>query len=561
MAKKSAKFILSIGDEGGILTYMQGKEVVRRLFAASSNYSDTRGFVELLGSDSSAPVYMLVDVMDQSYIQHTLPPVSPFTINNLIKRKMERDFSANDLKGALQIGREKEGRKDWKYLFVTLSQSQHLQSWLDMVMEQPNRFVGIYLLPVEAESFILRLREAVTGEKAGKKKKGGDSGTPDWQLLVAHNKVGGFRQVVLRGGKLIFARLAQPVGDNQPEVIAGNIEQEISVTIEYLKRLGYSDDQGMNVFVITSEAIKQSIDAENVQATSTYTMTPHDAALRMGFEAVTEPQDQFADVLMAASFATAKKHLLKLQTPNQENLSKLYTGIKAVKWGGIGITAAAVLAAGYYAFLIPQTSGEIEKFEQQTRMAEQELEEVKEQEKSLPDNLDKMTDLVALHQQLNNLGIQPLAALEHFSQSREGYTVMLSNVDWSVTNTIVSGAAQNTRGGNPDEENAETMELTLEMDMYGTEVGTQRFDEMVEEYTKKLEAAFAGYTVELTSDRPGMQDKTTDFVLGEDEIDPILEMPFYPLTFDISGAGPAETEGEQADGAVGTTPGAEMQPW
>lgn len=539
MAKKSGKFILNIGDEGGILTYMQGKKVVRRLYAPTANYSDTGSFIELLQSDPKASISMLVDVMDQSYVQHSLPPVSSFSVNNLIKRKMERDFAEDDLKGALQLGREKEGRRDWKYLFVTLSRTPQINSWLDMVMEQPNHFVGIYLLPVEAENFIVRLSTGIKGKEKKAKKTELAPAASQWQLLVAHNKVGGFRQVVLRNGKLIFARLAQPIGDNQPEVVAGNIEQEISVTIEYLKRLGYNDEQGMDVYVIASELIKNAIDSNNINVADVHLLSPHEAALKIGLQEATEPNDQFADVLLAAAFNTAKKHTLKLQTKEQAKLNQLYSSLLGVKVGGALISVAAIVAAVYYALAIPSAKDDIERYENQTRIAEQKLAEVKEQEKSLPDDLEKMTDLVALHQQLNDLGMQPTTTLQQFAGSLRGYDVFLQKVDWEVTNTVLSessGGGSSSRGrGNAANQGAETLNMKMTLHMYGTEVGSQQFDDKIGRYLEELKKIFAGYEVVLTSERPNAQQEAT-FALGNVE-DPILKEPYFELEIDIKGTG------------------------
>lgn len=538
MAKKSGKFILNIGDEGGILTYMQGKKVVRRLYAPTANYSDTGSFIELLQSDPKAPISMLVDVMDQSYVQHSLPPVSSFSVNNLIKRKMERDFAEDDLKGALQLGREKEGRRDWKYLFVTLSRTPQINSWLDMVIEQPNHFVGIYLLPVEAENFMVRLRTGIKGKEKKAKKTDLTPAASQWQLLVAHNKVGGFRQVVLRNGKLIFARLAQPIGDNQPEVVAGNIEQEISVTIEYLKRLGYNDEQGMDVYVIASEFIKNAIDSNNINVADVHLLSPHEAALKIGLQEATEPNDQFADVLLAAAFNTAKKHTLKLQTKEQAKLNQLYASLLGVKAGGALISVAAIVAAVYYALAIPAAKDDIERYQNQTRIAEQKLAEVKEQEKSLPDDLEKMTDLVALHQQLNDLGMQPTGTLQQFAGSLRGYDVFLQKVDWEVANTVLSESTggSSSRGraaaGNDD---AETLTMKMTLHMYGTEVGSQQFDDKIGRYLEELQKIFAGYEVVLNSERPNAQQEAT-FELGNVE-DPILKEPYFELEIEIKGTG------------------------
>jgi hypothetical protein len=552
MAKQKGKFILSVGDEGGILTYVHGKTVERRFFAPTPNYSDTKGFLDALQADPDAPITMLIDVMDQSYVQQSLPPVSAFSVNNLIKRKMERDFAAEDLKGALQIGREKEGRRDWKYLFVTLSRSPQLEAWLNLVMELSNPFTGIYLLPVEAENFIHRLHTGITGE-TGKKKNPAEIRS-QWQLLVAHNKVGGFRQVVLKNGKLIFARLAQPIGDNQPEVIAGNIEQEISVTTEYLKRLGYADDQGMDVYVIASEPIKASIDASNINATSAYVMSPHEAALKIGLDQVTDVNDQFADVLLAAVFATSKKHLLRLQTPELEKLNKLYSGIMAAKAGGALLTLAALGAIGYYGYLVPGAKTEIEDYQNQIGTAEEKLLQVKEQEKKLPDDLERMTDLVAIHQLLTNMGLNPLETLRTLEAAFEGGNqILLTDIKWSVEKTLISategasGAATPRRRNAPASNtaapaNQEIMTLLLSLDMYGTEVGSQVFNGRIDAFTNELREKFPGFTVSLTSERPGNIDKTAAFAVGQEDVDPILQSPFFGLKYEIKGTGVVSEE-------------------
>lgn len=546
MARQTGKFILSIGDEGGILTYVLGKTVERRFFAPTSNYNDTKAFVDAMQSVPDAPITMLVDVMDQSYIQQSLPPVSALTINNLIKRKMERDFAADDLKGALRIGREKEGRRDWKYLFVTLSRSPQLQAWLDLVMELPNHFSGIYLLPVEGEDFIHRLRLGVKGEKGKKNTANPAEVESKWQLLVAHNKVGGFRQVVLKNGKLIFARLAQPIGDNQPEIIAGNIEQEISVTTEYLKRLGYTDDQGMDVYIIASEPIKASIDKKNINSTAAYVMTPHEAALAIGLDKVTDINDQFADVLLAAAFATTKKQALRLQTPALEKLNRLYSGLLAVKAGGALLVVLAVCIMGYYGFLAPGASSEIEEYQSQISTAEEKLLQVKEQEKKLPDDLERMTDLVAVHKLLNELGLTPIDTLQHLAAlANEDSDILFSSIKWAVNDTVTTnqqGKAEASDGGDADKQasGTENLVLSLVLDMYGTEVGSKEFNRKIDVFTEKLQKQFPGFDVTLTSERPGNIDKTAAFAVGEESVDTILQSPFYSLAYEVKGAGEAK---------------------
>lgn len=553
---KTGKFVLSVGDEGGILTYFNDAQIQRRLYAPSPNYADTRSFAEAFAEDPKAPIYLLIDVMDQSYIQQSLPPVSSWSVNQLIKRKMARDYPADDLKGALLIGREQAGRRDWNYLFVTVSASQQLDSWLDLVIELPNQFKGIYPVPVEAENFIHRLRESVTGKTfgrlRGKKKAEADADTSPnyrWQLLVAHNKVSGFRQVVLKNGKLVFARLAQPIGENQPDVIAGSIEQEISVTVEYLKRLGYSDDQGMEVFILASEAIRNAISPSNIRVSSVHIFSPHQAAQRLNLQGVTEPTDQFADSLLSAGFVTAKKHPLALVPKRSIKINQLYASIWAVKIVTALVAAAMVIGIGYHAVNIPLTISSISEEEMKIRSANQQLVDLRELEKNLPDDLEVITDLLEVHRQLNNLGASPLASLRQYSEASKPWNMLLSKFEWSVNSKILSrGAGEgdapvNTgrRGGFVAAETAapaesDEVKVSFTTEFFETQRGTDGFNQMLDEYLEALKKAFPNYKIEFTTPRPGVsEEQKKNITLMGDKKDPLLEMRSYSMGVSLIG--------------------------
>ena len=132
------RFIFIVGDEGCILVFMQASKVIRRLFAPSAQPSHTEAMRELMKANPSVPIYLLADVLDQVYRQHPFPPVSSLSIGGLVKRRLDRDFNPEDLKGALPLGRDKTGRKEWKYLLIALTKSPLITEWLDLIVEQPN---------------------------------------------------------------------------------------------------------------------------------------------------------------------------------------------------------------------------------------------------------------------------------------------------------------------------------------------------------------------------------------------------------------------------------------
>ncbi|MEJ0010724.1 MAG: hypothetical protein WDN72_09760 [Alphaproteobacteria bacterium] len=333
---KKQRFILAIGDEGAILVFMQGPKVQRRLFAPSPQRDHTTTLVELMEANPTVPITVLADVIDQQYARHSFPPVSSLSVGGLVKRRLSRDFQAEDMKGFLPLGRDKTGRKEWNYLLIAVANTPLMQQWLDLIVELPNELKGIYLAPVEGQQYLPRLRRALPllAEPA------------PWQLLVTHNKVSGFRQVVLQDGRLVFTRVTQAIDDSVAAVLAGSIEQEIINTLEYLRRLGFQDNASLDIIVTASADVKDALDLKRFNAASATTLTPYDIGEMLGLDQAALSADRFGDVVMAAAFATAKKRVLKFMTAYGQKLQQLYTARRAVVAVGALVAAGLVLSAG-----------------------------------------------------------------------------------------------------------------------------------------------------------------------------------------------------------------------
>jgi hypothetical protein len=351
--KSKGYFVLFIGDDGAVLVYYQGKQVLRRLFAPTYDDKMANSFLDLLGEFASDPIYVLVDVLDQAYVRHTLPPVTALGVNKIIQRRLSRDFAASDLKGAISLGREKNGRKDWNFLLISLSYNGKLKGWLDLFYDLPNRLMGIYLSPVESQMVIISLKNALHKQKIttkddnqsneggkskkdkkitlSKKTKSEQVVVPKWDILVMHNKTGGFRQVVLRDNKLVFTRMAQYDPNDKPSVMAGNVEQEIKNTIEYLKRLSFSQGSELHIITIIGEEIKNNINPNAFNATSFMLLTPHEAAILLKIEEAVLSADKYTDIFLSCAFLQYKKHCLKLMSETIKQLDKLYQTIILTK--------------------------------------------------------------------------------------------------------------------------------------------------------------------------------------------------------------------------------------
>lgn len=565
----NSRFVFMIGDEGAILVYLENGVVIRRLFAPSSAPESVYSFIELLKAHPGAPIYVMVDMMDQSYVRHALPPVTQLGLGKLVQRRLERDFSKEDIKGALNLGREAEGRKDWNFLLIALSHSETLKGWLNLVYELPNRFQGIYLVPVECEIFLHDLdkaldasnrriiseappptslkeikapqgepnaqAEAETGKKKkkltapsvsigkGKKNKGKDAAQQgeksQWQILVCHNKIGGFRQVVLKNGKLIFTRLTQAMNDLQPEVLAGNVEQEILNTIEYLKRLSYNPKTGLDIYIIVAQEIKASVSTLRFGATNAHVLTPFEASELLKLKQAVLSGDRFADVVLATSFGTAKKTCLQLNSNYSASIKKLEGGVTFLR----AASAAAILGllgyTGYNFVSMQGLAGDNDDLKHNKRTKEEMLANLNEASKQLPADVDEVVDMMFFYEVLGEKNQTLLDFVKDISSVVDDQS-LISTLSWNASNII-----------NPsrDPRNGQKVQINYDTQMIYTEENWELFQGKFDAYIKRVKELFPNYEV-THGNLPGM-----------DEASDSLKVNFEDLASQRAGPPPGET--------------------
>ncbi|MBN8531142.1 MAG: hypothetical protein J0L97_04690 [Alphaproteobacteria bacterium] len=470
----SRKFILSVGDEGAILIYMQGARVLRRLYAPGPQPQDRKILEDQLRADPKAPITVLMDVMDQSYIQQSLPPVSSLGVGKLIQRRLERDFPPEDVKGAITLGRSKEGRKDWNFLFVSLANLPPASEWLEYVMGLPNRLAGIHMLPVESQAIIARFHQ-----KLHQKQK-----PPEWQILVSHNKVGGFRQVVVRDGKLVFTRLAQPIGESIPEVIAGNIEQEIQNTTEYLKRLGFKEDSQCTAYILVSEDIKQVIETGSMRATEVNIFTPYEAATMLGLSQAAQEQDHFGDVVLAAAFGSKGRPRLRMTTSALHKLDMMHDLASFAKMGAMALVPICLLTFTWQAYDLISVQSNIQFTQAKQVEAQGVLAQMEAKTKELPYDLDKITEVITLYETLSEKDARPLPLLAEFGTLITTREMLLKSLEWEAPPPAKDGPKA-----------ARSITAKFDVEFLDPSTDLEKLLTRVNTFRSKLQQAFSGYSI------------------------------------------------------------------
>jgi hypothetical protein len=412
---------------------MKNNVVLSRQFVpdASEQYLD-----ELRASfklDPLAPISMVIDNLDQTYVQQTLPPVSSMSVKKLMKRRLDRDFGPDDIKGSILLGRENTGRKDWNFLMVSIEKSTQISLWLEFIYSLTNRFIGIYLVAIEVEVILKNIEQAMGVSKT--------EGGSKWKFFVSHNKVGGFRQVVLRDGRIIFTRMSQPVGESTPEVIAGNIEQEMQSTIEYMKRLSYDPASGLDVYIIAGSTIKPVIDQSKFRVSNFTILTPFEAAQYLGIDGATQPTDQFGDVILAASISSSPKHILKFTTPEIRGFDKLYSIFQAQRAGAAIMALGMLIYVGSILYSIYGEYSDAQELEEKRSQQQARLDGLKAEIKRSDLDIYKTADIMELYQLIERMKISPLEFISQIEAAIKP-PVIIKAMEWAADDKTVVGGVQ-----------------------------------------------------------------------------------------------------------------------
>ncbi len=483
---KKPEFVMLIGDEGAILVYMEGSKVVRRLFAPSAQPSSTEAMVALMNSHPKVSISLLVDSIDQQYVRQNFPPVSSLSVNGLVKRRLDRDFQAGDLKGSMPLGRDKTGRKEWNFLLISLAKTASLTEWIDLVSDLPNEMKGVYVAPVEGTSYIRMLSNALAIPSP-----------KQWQLLVTHNKISGFRQIVTNQGKLVFTRVSQAIDDAIPAVIAGNIEQEIINTIEYLKRLGFQDASGLDIIVIASLDVNEALDLKRFNLGFSRSLTPLDVAEALGLEQAALSADRFGDVVMASAFLRAKKHVLRFSTAYANALTKLYSTKKFIT----AITAlSALVILGMSTNNLVTAFGnqsQAEESEKKRQALQGQLSELKKSISGLNGNLAFKSAAVTLYDTYTKNVPVPSDFIQELSAHLTPEQRVLS-YDWALKDASSSTPrpqAQGNATASRANSSAAPLVVNVNFEFKGSYADIKALAKSVQEFIDMLTTAMPGYTI------------------------------------------------------------------
>jgi hypothetical protein len=319
-------FVLTIGDEGATLVQMRGREVIDAVLIGPESEDGLGTLRGYLDADPAARLTVAVDVLEQMYRDEQLPKVNRFDRGTILRRRLELSFPHDRLKAALPLA-------GGKALFAALPETEHVAQWVEFLESLANPVTGFCLMPLEGVDIAAELGPSTAGETR-----------QIWRVLASHQATSGFRQIFETGGRLMVTRLtARPSAEMTPEATAQLIERELRSSISYLKRLGYAEQDRLDLVVLESPEVCRAVQERDLPVASLTAYTPHQAGLLLGLGIVAPEESGFSDVLLAQWLATKRHPTVTLPSP----VLKEKRDLDAVFRVGFGLAACLSLFTLY----------------------------------------------------------------------------------------------------------------------------------------------------------------------------------------------------------------------
>jgi hypothetical protein len=127
----SSRILICISSAGASVARWSGK--ITDCVRFDHTDEGHQGFEEYLRSSRGTPVHMAVDTVDEDYRFETLPHASGGDRKQLVERKLKQLYRTTPYFSATLQERDKGKRKDDRFLFCALTDTELLAPWLQAI--------------------------------------------------------------------------------------------------------------------------------------------------------------------------------------------------------------------------------------------------------------------------------------------------------------------------------------------------------------------------------------------------------------------------------------------
>ena len=249
-------------------------------------------FERYLIESENTSMTVLVDVIEEEFRQDTIPHVFGADRAALIERKQSRLFRDAEYIYVQNQGREEEGRKDDRLLFIALTRNEIIKPWGEVIEKHKVPLRGIISVPLLLESYIKTLPDI-----------------SDHALIVTMESISGLRQTFFQNKELKLSRLSK-LPRYGTESYVPRVESEVEKIQRYLNSLRLVPNETfLDVYVVADKALLDELEKRKVTAPMMKLNYLDVNKLRNALQEVNEQSVPFCDQLLMT-------YLLKTQPKN-----------------------------------------------------------------------------------------------------------------------------------------------------------------------------------------------------------------------------------------------------
>ncbi len=249
-------------------------------------------FERYLKESDNTAMTIVVDIIEEEFREDTIPHVFGSDRQSLIERKQSRLFRDANYVYVQSQGREEEGRRDDRLIFIALTNNEIVKPWIELLDKYKVPLKGILSIPTLLQSYIKTLPDV-----------------SDHALLVTMQSISGLRQTFFKKKELKISRLSK-LPRFGTESYVPRIESEVEKIQRYLNSLRLiPSDTSLDVYVFADKA---TLDEMEKKKTKLPMMRLHYFDVDKLFESSQAGASQaipFSDRLLM-------HHLLKTQVKN-----------------------------------------------------------------------------------------------------------------------------------------------------------------------------------------------------------------------------------------------------
>jgi hypothetical protein len=288
-------------------------------------------FGRVLALHEGAPVYLMVDAVEEDFRSESLPHVFGRARREMVARKLGQFFRTAPYRAAWRQGRSRDKRRDDQYLFLSLNSTDLIRPCLEVIEARKAPLAGIYLMPTVSQALVDQIKADTSG------------------VLLVSLQASGLRQTFFHEGRLRISRLT-PLEASGEAATARAFAEEIekSRLFLYNSRL-LSREARLRVWVIDPAGVFGNLCSEVPQEANLACamLGREDLARAVGLSPRDVPQD--TDALLLCLLGRHPPPC-SLAVPRQTRGFRLHQMRLATFAAAASIVVAAALWSGYHLY-------------------------------------------------------------------------------------------------------------------------------------------------------------------------------------------------------------------